>query len=203
LQRIRHPLKSATPLGVRISSPEILEKFREVIRNTKTPTHVGSVPSNFGSAAAGTPKAAQWRTVFTIQLPLALIVLFGILPPSASATEQLRSLQVDHTMQLVCAVLLACKRATTARRMHRFRMYLSKYIRELGVLFPGLEHESIHHMAFHIYDFLELFGPVHSWWCFPFERLIGQLQKLPTNHKFGKYKVSSPHTITHGQYRPT
>ncbi|KAF9236389.1 hypothetical protein BU15DRAFT_31319, partial [Melanogaster broomeanus] len=33
------------------------------------------------------------------------------------------------------------------------------------------------HMACHIYNYLVLFGPVWSWWCFPFERLIGQLQQ--------------------------
>ncbi|KAE9382827.1 hypothetical protein BT96DRAFT_845020 [Gymnopus androsaceus JB14] len=37
----------------------------------------------------------------------------------------------------------------------------------------------------HIYDFLLLFGPVISWWCFPFERLIGALQKINTNDFVG------------------
>ncbi|KAE9391973.1 hypothetical protein BT96DRAFT_831255 [Gymnopus androsaceus JB14] len=40
-------------------------------------------------------------------------------------------------------------------------------------------------MASHIYDFLKLFGPVISWWCFPFERLIGALQKVNTNDHVG------------------
>ena len=37
----------------------------------------------------------------------------------------------------------------------------------------------------HIYEFLDLWGPVYHWWCFPFERLIGSLQRLPTNNLFG------------------
>ncbi|KAJ7193740.1 hypothetical protein GGX14DRAFT_378717 [Mycena pura] len=41
------------------------------------------------------------------------------------------------------------------------------------------------HIAFHIYDFLVLFGPVISWWCFPFERVIGFLQKINTNDHIG------------------
>ena len=36
------------------------------------------------------------------------------------------------------------------------------------------------------YNFLCLFGSVHSWWCFPFQCLIGPLQWLTSNHKFGK-----------------
>ena len=91
-------------------------------------------------------------------------------------------------MQLVRAVLLACTRTTDADRMRRYRECLQAYISQLPILYPGLECESIHHMVFHIYDCLELFGPVHSWWSFPFERLIGQLQRLPTNHKFGSYQ---------------
>ncbi|KAI5995796.1 hypothetical protein F5J12DRAFT_896429 [Pisolithus orientalis] len=41
-------------------------------------------------------------------------------------------------------------------------------------------------MSIHIYDYLRLFGPVQSWWCFPYECLIGHLQHMPTNHKFGQ-----------------
>ncbi|KAJ7441261.1 hypothetical protein FB451DRAFT_1058265 [Mycena latifolia] len=41
------------------------------------------------------------------------------------------------------------------------------------------------HAAFHIYDFLLLFGPIISWWCFPFERLIGILQRINTNDQIG------------------
>jgi len=41
------------------------------------------------------------------------------------------------------------------------------------------------HAAFHIYDFLLLFGPVMSWWTFPFEHLIGVLQRINTNNKIG------------------
>ncbi|KAK0431495.1 hypothetical protein EV421DRAFT_1720503, partial [Armillaria borealis] len=41
------------------------------------------------------------------------------------------------------------------------------------------------HVLFHIYDFLLLFGPVISWWCFPFEHLIGALQKINTSSRVG------------------
>jgi hypothetical protein len=30
------------------------------------------------------------------------------------------------------------------------------------------------------------YGPVHGWWMFPFERVIGALQKTNTNYKIGK-----------------
>ena len=40
-------------------------------------------------------------------------------------------------------------------------------------------------VAFHIYDFILLFGPIMAWWTFPFERLIGALQKFNTNDHVG------------------
>ncbi|KAG2050547.1 hypothetical protein BDR06DRAFT_860613, partial [Suillus hirtellus] len=43
-----------------------------------------------------------------------------------------------------------------------------------------------HHASFHIYDYLLLFGPAHLWWSFPFEHLIGIIQCIPINHKFGE-----------------
>jgi hypothetical protein len=34
--------------------------------------------------------------------------------------------------------------------------------------------------------FLELYGSVYSWWTFVYEQLIGRLQRLRSNNKFGK-----------------
>ncbi|KAI9464872.1 hypothetical protein HD554DRAFT_2026214, partial [Boletus coccyginus] len=55
-----------------------------------------------------------------------------------------------------------------------------------------------HHASFHIYDYLVLFGPVHSWWTFPFEQLIGVLQRLPNNHKSGELETTMLHTYIKG-----
>ncbi|PBK71789.1 hypothetical protein ARMSODRAFT_973363 [Armillaria solidipes] len=42
------------------------------------------------------------------------------------------------------------------------------------------------HTAFHLYEFVISFGPIMGWWCFPFERLIGSLQKINTNDHVGE-----------------
>ncbi|KIJ65075.1 hypothetical protein HYDPIDRAFT_50134, partial [Hydnomerulius pinastri MD-312] len=52
---------------------EILERIRDVIRDTSTPSWFGSVPSNFGDASAGTIKADEWRSLITVYVPIALI----------------------------------------------------------------------------------------------------------------------------------
>lgn len=93
-------------------------------------------------------------------------------------------------MSLMCALLVSCKRTVTPSRTNRYQNYIKRYVGRLTTLYPNTQHQSIHHVAFHIYDFLILFGPVHSWWCFPFERLIGHLQRIPHNHRFGKPTVA-------------
>jgi hypothetical protein len=42
-------------------------------------------------------------------------------------------------------------------------------------------------MALHLHEYLLLFGPVHAWWTFSFERMIGMLQQMQTNSKIGMY----------------
>jgi hypothetical protein len=80
----------------------------------------------------------------------------------------------------------------TEARALAYRTYIATFIRDLQDIHPEATHRTNQHMAMHIYDFLRLFGPVHSWWCFPFECLIGQLQQLTTNHKFGMHSILWP-----------
>ena len=68
---------------------------------------------------------------------------------------------------------------------------MTRYIRNLQIVHPNATIYTNHHMAMHIHTFMLLFGPVHSWWTFPFERLIGHLQRLSTNDKPGKFYSNS------------
>ncbi|KAF8574110.1 hypothetical protein K439DRAFT_1373381 [Ramaria rubella] len=77
----------------------------------------------------------------------------------------------------------------TEARATAYHDYLIKWVGDLTDIHPHAGHQPNHHMAFHIYDFLLLFGPVWSWWCFAFEQLIGQLQRLPSNHKIGESRT--------------
>ncbi|KIK20354.1 hypothetical protein PISMIDRAFT_51162, partial [Pisolithus microcarpus 441] len=137
---------------------------RSVVRDTVTPSWLGSVPINFGDSAAGTIKADEWRTLVTVHLPLALISLWGTTQanPRNNDGPDLRVV-LDHTMDLVST---------------------------LKTIYPTFSVRPNHHASFHIYDYLMLFGPVHSWWSFPFERLIGMLQRLPKNHKSGELEAT-------------
>lgn len=168
-------------------SPDVLIRVQDVIQEMTVPTWFGSVPSNFGSASAGTIKADEWRSLITVYIPIALISLWGAdtSHPSDEVGTLLRTV-LDHTMELVCAVYLVCARTATADRAHAYRSHIARYVANLTKIHPTFALRPNHHAAFHIYDYLLLFGPAHSWWCFPFERLIGILQRLPVNHKSGE-----------------
>lgn len=97
----------------------------------------------------------------TIYFPIALISLWGQRSTQASHSAANRLKHVlDHTMALVSAISLACMCTMTETRMKAYQMYLKLWVSELKVHHLDAEHQVNNHMAFHIYDFLQLFGPV-------------------------------------------
>jgi hypothetical protein len=159
---------------------DVIEAVRNVIVKVKKPSWVRTVPRNFGDKAAGTPKADEWRMLYTIFLPIALVLLWGRGVPTSRNRHVL-----EVTMCLVSLVLAACQNTMTAQSANDYRGYLVRYLDGVKEHFPDAKMVPNMHVAFHIYDFLFLFGPVRSWWTFPFERIIGRLQQLPQNHIYG------------------
>ena len=140
------------------------------------------VPKNFGDQAAGMIKADEWQSLITIYIPITLISLWGAGTPQADLKFIL-----NNTMDLVSAVYLACSRAMSSEQAVAYRSCIVNYVGNLKHVHPTFGLQPNHHASFHIYNYLILFGPVHSWWTFPFERLIGILQRLSSNHKNGEH----------------
>jgi hypothetical protein len=189
-QRERQPMASNDLVQPRIVTRDLIQHIQHVIRDTSVPSWIETVPHNYGEAAAGTLKADEWRTLATIYLPIALISYWGYYDVSdndSSHAFQRRAL--DHVMCLFVAVRLVTMCVLTKTRIIAYRDNIISYLAQLKTLFPEADMRTNYHMAIHIYDFLLLFGPVKSWWCFPFERLIGILQNQPSNHKLGKHLV--------------
>lgn len=190
-QREGKPLVSTEPHQTRVTTDETMELIQSVIKNTTRPSWMNTVPVAFGEAKTGTLKADEWRNLVNIHLPIALTLLWGV------GSKHKRQEDADvllehlrHTMSLVQAVFLACFRTTTTYRKDRVLYHLKAYLNNLHLLHPDVDPLTNQHMSLHLPMFLQLFGPVHSWWVFPFERLIGKLQHLPTNHKFGMYTIN-------------
>ncbi|KAJ7119410.1 hypothetical protein C8R44DRAFT_538521, partial [Mycena epipterygia] len=161
------------------------------ITQTVTPTWINTVPHNYGESNAGTIKADEWRTVSTLYLPLALVLMWLDGAPEDDDEEAARQLRMlDHSMSLFQAVILSSPSSSLPSRLRSYvkppgvYFYTSSSLRSLR--FPsGSVYNTNIHVAFHIYNFLRLFGPVISWWCFPFERVIGYLQKIHTTNRVG------------------
>ena len=168
--------------------------IREVICDTNTPSWLSSIPCNFGDASARNLKGDKWRTMSTIYLPISLVSLWGegTTHRSSSVAASLQEV-LDHTMALVSAVFLACACPMTNDRMLAYRRYITHWVGKLPHIYSNSRKHTNFYKAIHVYNFLCLFGPVWSWWLFPFECLVGQLQCLPHNHKFGTYHFSHNH----------
>lgn len=173
------------PPRPKINSESVLGRVRLAIKNIVKPTWIDPVPSSFGAKKAGHLKADQWRTLWTIYIPLALISLWVDGMPDAADDIADMAEVLDNAMALASLVTLLCKHTTSQERARRYRDHVRDHVEGLKKLFPGFL-LPYHHAVFHLYESLLLFGPVRGWWCFPFERLVGELQDIPHNHIEGE-----------------
>jgi hypothetical protein len=89
-------------------------------------------------------------------------------------------------MSLTSAVIIASSRTTSQVNADLYLHHMQTYLAGLRELFPLYRFLPNHHMALHLPEYLRLYGPVHSWWTFPFECLIGMLQRIPNNFQDSK-----------------
>jgi hypothetical protein len=196
-QRLKQPLNPSA-FVIQTGTSDTLSHVQNVIRKTITPSWVNSVPKDFGESRAGSIKADEWRTLSSIFLPIALITLWGDVdgcaPPNNDSETGVLVKTLDHTMSLFQATIIACRHTMSPSRALTYRQLISTWVKDLRTLFPHTREGKVRpniHAAGHIYDFLLLFGPVTSWWCFPFERMIGSLQKVNTNDHIGGELIDS------------
>lgn len=153
-----------------VLTDEEMHSIRDDMDYIVKPSWVTSVPLLSGSKL----KADEWRTLGCLNLPISLVRKW-------SDTERAELLHL--TMLLMTAITLATSQVTSEAHSILYINRMVEYRRELQRIFPFYECVPNHHMAFHIPEFIKLYGPVHGWWAFPFERAIGQLQRLSTNYK--------------------
>ena len=157
------------------------------------PSWVSSVPSNISSICPKI-KSDQWRSVASLFLPITLVRMWSGLDHQPSELNERRKELLCLTMQLCSAIAVATSRTTSEAHAEQFLTCMTNYRRDLARIFPGYACHSNHHFAFHIGELLSMYGPVHGWWTFPFERTIGMLQRIRTNYKQG---ISNPRYNLH------
>lgn len=170
--------------GSVIKDPSIGKLWR-IMSKIVVPSWVTRIPVNFGSAQHGKLKADQWRSAASVYLPLALTILFTTINDASVSEELAEQLACIHenTMTLLRAVLILTSVKTSEAQAKLYTVTMVKYLNGLKKLYPDRKLLPSHHLSLHLSKFLLLYGPVHGWWLFPFERLVFFLQKTNINHK--------------------
>ncbi|TFK62995.1 hypothetical protein BDN72DRAFT_929405 [Pluteus cervinus] len=165
---------------------DVMEAIRLDMKNTQTPSWIDPAPADWGTARRGKLSADHWRVIGTIHVPITLIRLWR--------TNDPRYRFIEHYMHLVNAVRLANLKVSTPAQIGGYRAYILSYLRGLRLLYPDVKLRPTHHAAYHIYDMLKLFGPVHSHSAPFFERYNHFLQRMNTNRKIGQVESTFMHT---------
>ncbi|KAH7904268.1 hypothetical protein BJ138DRAFT_972992, partial [Hygrophoropsis aurantiaca] len=149
---------------LRLSKEELAGLRASLALVTRPTWHCGP-PLNLGEPGHGKLKADEWRSCIEFDLPVALVQLWS--SPDTKTTDETSELHAE-----------------------RYMNYMHAYLVGLQEVCPGMEFRSNHHFALHIGEFFLRFGPMHGWWMFPFERIIGILQQINTNHKLGQLETT-------------
>lgn len=176
-----------TPSVEALTNSEI-NRIQEYLHTINRPTWHRGPPSNLGDAEHGKLKAEQWRSSIEFDLPVILCRLWG--PGNAQTNDNeinLRREKLAHcTMLLGMAIQWGTSQVTSEHHACQYKKYMTTYLECLQAIFPELAWRPNHHASLHIDYFLRRYGPMHGWWMFPFERIIGTLQDTNTNHKIGR-----------------
>ncbi|KAE9385592.1 hypothetical protein BT96DRAFT_791764, partial [Gymnopus androsaceus JB14] len=101
--RLKQPHDSSDFIA-KTGDEQTLNWIQRVIRDTIRPAWVDSVPKNFGEKSAGSVKAAEWRTLSSLHLPIALVIRWGdadgSAPPEDDSEAGYLLKVLDHTMAL-------------------------------------------------------------------------------------------------------
>ena len=176
-----------------------LKSIHTYISQTIRPTWHTPPPSNLGEASHGKLKADQWRSAIEFDIPAAIAQIWQSNGRDMETEKlQRRKKLIDATFLLATAISWATSYITSVTHAVQYMTCMTAYLNVLKELYPNLAWRPNHHAALHIGHFLLLFGPMHGWWMFPFERLIGRLQKININCKRGMCASLSRAVIADG-----
>lgn len=164
---------------------ELIQIQRD-ISTTVRPTWYEGPPSTLGDRGHGKLKADQWRSCIEFDLPVSLAHLLLKAQEEGRADDVKRLESVYRgTMYLASAVQWATSHRTSDRHVQKYVSTMTAYLSSIRNLRPDLDLLPNHHNALHVPRFLKEFGPMHGWWMYPFERINGILQDMPSNSRLG------------------
>ena len=173
--------------AVRFGKAEI-KKLQELLGETIRQTWHTQPPKNLGDPGHGKLKADQWQSLMEFDIPVSLAQMWVLSKKKRSQDEGSHKHKMfTCTMFLACAICWVTSHKTSSLHVERYTHFMYEYLKTLLELLPDLKLRPNHHNAFHLGEFLLLFGPIHGWWAYAFERVVGVLQNFNTNYKIGAY----------------
>lgn len=172
------PKKSTERLS--LITQEEMQIIRDVIRDIAVPSGFTRLTPSFGTKSHGKLKADEWRSLFTVYLPISLLLAWH--------NRQDRMKHLKALLFLIILVHIAVSRTSSQAGSILYRDAILLYLNLIRALYPQHQFTVNHHLAMHLPLFMDLHGPCRSHWAFPFERLIGRLQKTRLNNQLGKIR---------------
>jgi hypothetical protein len=164
-----------------------LNQIQSDIEVIISPSWIEKLRPTFGEKSNGRVKAAEWRSLFTVYLPMTLLRLWGIEMSRSFATDHI--LHLKALLSLTLVVYITTSTSISKATMTLYDNCIEFYLRLISALNEDVSPVINHHLSLHLSDFMRLHGPCRSHWAFPFERLIGTIQKIPHNSHIGWYLI--------------
>ncbi|KAG1863245.1 hypothetical protein DFJ58DRAFT_715176 [Suillus subalutaceus] len=164
-----------------------IDQIQAELHSIKRPSWHREPLKNLGEAEHGKIKAEQWRSAIEFDLPVILAKLWGMDHMKPGDENRKRRQKLAHsTMLLAMAIQWGTSHVTSTHHTQQYLIYMKAYLECIRDIFPSHSFRPNHHSCLHLHEFLLRYGPMHGWWMFPFERIIGGLQKTNMNYKIGE-----------------
>ena len=194
----RTSFKTLAAIGI---SQDDLKVIRDDIAATVRPRWHAAPPGNLGQVSHGKLKADEWRSCFEFDIPVSLLRIETRRNSSATEVDTYREKLVHSTFLLATAIRWATSHRMSDTHIEEYTKTMKNYLKTLKELRPSQRFRPNHINALLVGDYLRLYGPVRSWWMFPFERVIGELQRISTNNKPGQWCSFPPGPKPLPEYR--
>ena len=163
-----------------------LKVIQNDIAATIRPRWHAAPPTNLGQVSHGKLKADEWRSCFEFDIPVSLLRIETQRIASGKQTDEYRAKLVHSTFLLATAIRWATSHRTSTTHIENYMKSMKEYLETLKDLRPNQRFCPNHVNALLVGNYLRLYGPVRGWWMFPFERVIGDLQRSSTNYQLGE-----------------
>jgi hypothetical protein len=149
----------------------------------EVPSHIGRLPKRI-SSNSGSYTAEQWKNWTMIY---SLFALKGIIDD--------RHLKCWQSFVLGCRYM--CKAIMTEADIIRGDGLFLKFCKEFEALYGQKAITPNMHLHCHLKENVIDYGPIHSYWCFSFERYNGILGNIATNNRSVELQLMRKLNISH------